>query len=204
MKVKICGITNIEDAKLVSELGADAIGFIFYRKSKRYIEPKNAKKIIKQLPAFLIKIGVFVNENADVINKIAKEIKLNLIQLHGEESPEMIADIDLPVIKAFRVNDNFDYVVLSEYKNCSYLLDAFDEKEYGGTGHKFNWEKIPNEFKHKIILAGGVSINNIEQIYQEINPAAIDASSSIEIEPGKKDEIKLKNLLNKINELRNK
>jgi phosphoribosylanthranilate isomerase len=204
MKVKICGITNIEDAKLSYELGADAIGFVFYKKSKRYIEPKKAKIIINQLPAILLKVGVFVNESVEEINKIAKKVKLNLIQLHGEEPPEMIADIDLPVVKAFRIKNNFDYAVLSQYKYCSFLFDAFDEKEYGGTGQIFNWNNIPEELKNKIILAGGVSINNIEQIYHEINPAAVDVSSSVEIEPGKKDEIKLKNLLNKIKELRNK
>lgn len=204
MKVKICGITNIEDAKLSHKLGADAIGFIFYKKSKRFIEPKDAKVIINQLPPFVFKVGVFVNESVEEINEIAKEVKLNFVQLHGEEPPEMIAQIELPVIKVFRVKDNFDFAVLSQYKNCSFLLDAFDEKEYGGTGQKFNWNKIPIELQSKIILAGGVSAENIEKIYNEIKPYAIDVSSSVEIKPGKKDEIKLKELFKKIIELRNK
>lgn len=204
MKVKICGITNIEDAKLSHKFGADAIGFIFYKKSKRFIEPKDAKVIINQLPPFVFKVGVFVNESVEEINEIAKEVKLNFVQLHGEEPPEMIAQIELPVIKVFRVKDNFDFAVLSQYKNCSFLLDAFDEKEYGGTGQKFNWNKIPIELQSKIILAGGVSAENIEKIYNEIKPYAIDVSSSVEIKPGKKDEIKLKELFKKIIELRNK
>lgn len=202
MKVKICGITNLEDAKLSYDLGADAIGFIFYQKSKRYIEPKEAKEIINQLPVFLQRVGVFVNESSKEINKIAKEIKLNLIQLHGEEPPEVIDDIELPVIKAFRVNENFDYSILSKYKNCSFLLDTFNENEYGGTGQQFNWRKIPSELKGKIILAGGISENNVGPIYKEINPYAIDVSSSIEIEPGKKDHKKLKQLFQKLYELR--
>lgn len=202
MKVKICGITNLEDAKLSYDLGANAIGFIFYQKSKRYIEPKEAKEIINQLPVFLLRVGVFVNESSKVINKIAKEIKLNLIQLHGEELPEVIDDIELPVIKAFRVNENFDYSILSKYKNCSFLLDTFNENEYGGTGQQFNWRKIPSELKGKIILAGGISENNVGSIYKEINPYAIDVSSSIEIEPGKKDHKKLKQLFQKLYELR--
>jgi phosphoribosylanthranilate isomerase len=202
MKVKICGITKLEDAKLAYELGADAIGFIFYEKSKRYIEPKKAKEIMNQLPVFLLRVGVFVNESAKEINEIARDIKLNLIQLHGEEPAEMIYDIELPVIKAFRVNENFDYSILSKYKNCSFLLDAYNENEYGGTGQKFNWRKIPSELKEKIILAGGISENNVEQIYKEVNPYAIDVSSSIEIEQGKKDHFKIKQLFQKIYELR--
>ena len=202
MKVKICGITNLEDAKLSYDLGANAIGFIFYQKSKRYIEPKEAKEIINQLPVFLLRVGVFVNESVKEINKIARDIKLNLIQLHGEEPPEMIDDIELPVIKAFRVTENFDYSIVSEYKNCSFLLDAYNKNEYGGTGQKFNWRKIPSELKGKIILAGGVSENNVEQIYKDVNPCAVDVSSSIEIKPGKKDHKKLKQLFQKIYELR--
>jgi len=201
MKVKVCGITNIEDAKLSCDLGADAIGFIFYQKSKRFIEPNKAKKILKHLPAFIIKVGVFVNETPEKINKISKEIKLNLIQLHGEEYPEAVVKIDLPVIKAFRVKENFDYSLLKKYKNCSFLLDAYNNKEYGGTGQKFNWNKIPVELKNKIILSGGVSINNIEKIFNEINPAAIDISSSLETEHGKKDKNKMKKFFKKYNSL---
>jgi phosphoribosylanthranilate isomerase len=202
MKIKICGITNLEDAKLSYDLGAHAIGFVFYENSKRYIRPEKAKEIISKLSPFIFKVGVFVNTSAKEINSIAKEIKLNLIQLHGDETPEILTDVDLPVIKAFRVEDNFDYSILSKYKKCSFILDAFNENEYGGTGQRFNWRKIPSELKGKIILAGGISENNVEQIYKEVNPYAIDVSSSIEIVPGKKDHKKLKTLFQKIYELR--
>ena len=203
MKVKICGITNLDDAKLSYELGADAIGFIFYEKSKRYIAPEKAKEIIRQIPAFVLKVGVFVNESTDKINNIAKGIKLNLNQLHGNESPEMIADIDLPVIKAFRVSEDFDYSIIKQYYNCSFLLDTYNKNEFGGTGQQFNWKNIPSEIKSEIILAGGISENNIEQICKDVNPYAIDVSSSIEKEPGKKDHKKLKKLFKKIYEIRN-
>ncbi len=203
MKVKICGITNLEDAKLSYELGADAIGFIFYEKSKRNIQPEKAKEIIKQIPAFVIKVGVFVNESENNINQIAKDIKLNLVQLHGAEPPEMITKIALPVIKAFRVSDDFDYSTIEEYNNCSFLLDTYSKKEFGGTGERFNWKNIPENLKSKIILAGGISDKNIEQIYTEVNPYAIDVSSSVEIEPGKKDHQKLNHLFQKIYMLRN-
>jgi phosphoribosylanthranilate isomerase len=203
MRVKICGITNIDDAILSYELGADAIGFIFYEKSKRYIEPEKAKEIIRQIPAFVLKVGVFVNESTDKINNLAKDIKLNLIQLHGNESPKMIADIHLPAIKAFRVSENFDYSTLEQFKNCSFLLDTYNKNEFGGTGQQFNWKNIPSEIKSEIILAGGISENNIEQIYKDVNPYAIDVSSSIEKEPGKKDHKKLKQLFKKIYGIRN-
>lgn len=202
LKIKICGITNINDAKNAVELGADAIGFIFYNKSKRYVEPEIVKSIISELPAFVMKIGVFVNEDPQRINYIAKDIKLNSIQLHGDESPEYLSQINYPVIKAFRVDENFAFKKLSLYKNCSFLLDSFHKEEYGGTGLKFNWEKIPYEIRQKIILAGGISEESIEFIFNEISPYAIDVSSSIEIESGIKDINKLKILFEKINELR--
>lgn len=204
MKVKICGITNIEDAMLCYNLRADAIGFIFYKKSKRYIAPETAKEIIEKLPAFVLKVGVFVNESSEKINSISKEIKLNMVQLHGDESPEEVSNIDLPVIKAFRINSSFDYSTFSKYKNCSFLLDSFDKNDYGGTGKKFEWDKIPNELKNKIILAGGVSINNIKYIYENIKPSAIDISSSLEFEPGKKDKLKVEEFFKKFNSFKHR
>jgi len=202
LKIKICGITNIKDAKNAVELGADAIGFIFYKKSKRYVDPEIVKSIISELPAFVMKVGVFVNEDPALVNNITKNIKLNAVQLHGDELPEYLSQINCPVIKAFRVDDNFDFKKLSLYKNCTYLLDSFDQKEYGGTGLKFDWNVIPREMSEKIILAGGISSENIEFIYNKILPYAIDVSSSVEIEPGIKDINKLKRLFEKYNELR--
>lgn len=202
MKAKICGITNIEDAKICAELGADAIGFIFYKKSKRYVEPNIVKEIITQLPPFLIKVGVFVNEDINVVNSIAQEVGVNIIQLHGDESPEYLKDVNLPVIKAFRVNDEFDFSKLDNYENCSFLFDSFHKDEYGGTGLKFNWNEIPNKIRKKIILAGGISEENVEEIYRDIKPYAIDISSSVEVSPGKKDHKELQKLFEKLNEVR--
>lgn len=202
MKIKICGITNLEDAKLCAELGSDAIGFIFYKQSKRYVEPRIVKEIINHLPPFLTKVGVFVNEDVAEVNSIAEEVGLNIVQLHGDETPEYSNKINLPIIKAFRIKEDFDFSILSEYKNCSFLLDSFHNDEYGGTGLKFNWDKIPEKIKDKIILAGGVSENNIKQIYQEIRPYAIDVSSSVEVKPGIKDHKRIKRLFEKYNELR--
>ncbi len=203
MRVKICGITNIEDAILAQQLGADAIGFIFYDKSKRYITPNNAELISKQLSPFLMKIGVFVNEKIEEINNISAQVKLNALQLHGEEPPEVIEKINLPVIKSFRINNDFDFSILNKYKDVSFLLDSFSKDQYGGTGNTFNWYLIPNDFKNKIILSGGISIENVEEVIKKINPSAIDVSSSLEEYPGKKDHHKLKQFFEKINALRN-
>ncbi|OGV03872.1 MAG: hypothetical protein A2330_10340 [Ignavibacteria bacterium RIFOXYB2_FULL_36_7] len=209
MKVKICGITNVEDALLCESLGADALGFIFYKGSKRFVEPEVAGEIIAKLSPFTVKVGVFVNSSPEEINKTVMEIKLNVVQLHGDENPEVISKINFPVIKSFRIKNGFDFSVLTKYERVSYLFDTYlpggqagSEKEYGGTGKIFNWKLIPEELRNKIILSGGISINNIEEIYKNIKPAAVDLSSSLEIKPGKKDREKVKEFFKTINYLR--
>ena len=204
MKIKICGITNIEDALLCEALGADALGFIFYKESKRYIAPPNAFEITKLLSPFTMKVGVFVNESSGNINQIASEIKLNTIQLLSVETSESTWKISLPIITSFRVDSNFDYGILEDYPNNYYLLDTYSKTEYGGTGKVFDWKKIPDKYKSKIILAGGISIDNIEEIYTKVKPAAVDVSSSLESEPGKKDPEKVKAFFKKFNELKGK
>jgi phosphoribosylanthranilate isomerase len=202
LKVKICGITNFEDAELCAQLGADALGFIFYKKSKRYVNPDTARDIINSLPPFVIKVGVFVNEEPRIVNKIAEKVKLNIIQLHGDETPEYLHQIEYPVIKAFRVNEEFDFERIKEYKDCSFLLDAFHTNEYGGAGIKFNWNLIPDSIKDQIILAGGISKDNIESVNKLVNPYAVDLSSSLEAEPGIKDPKKIHELFMKINSIK--
>ncbi len=202
MKVKICGITNLEDALLAINLGADAVGFIFYEKSKRYIQTQKAAEIISQLPPFVFKVGVFVNESIDQINNIAETAGLNAIQLHGDECPEFAGEIKLPVIKSIRVRNSDDINIIEQYPNCSSLLDSFDKEFYGGTGANFNWDLIPDSTKGKIILAGGVSTENIEKIFYEIKPYAVDLSSSVEEFPGKKSVSKMKDFFSKVNKLR--
>ena len=202
MKVKICGITNLEDALTACELGADAVGFIFYEKSKRFIEYEKAKVIIESLPSSVLKVGVFVNEDFKTINKISNDIKLTTLQLHGEESPDYVKELSLPVWKAFRINDEFDFTILEDYKNCSFMFDTFSNSGYGGTGKTFNWGIIPANLKSKIILAGGISSQNIEKIYKEVSPPWVDVSSSLEKQPGKKDENKLNEFFKLIIKLR--
>lgn len=200
MKVKICGITNIDDAKFCVDCGADALGFIFYEKSKRYIEPDIAEKLIDSLPFFVFKVGVFVNEEVERVNQIANELKLNAVQLHGDENLDYCEKINYPVIKAIGVDEELNHN-LEKYSNYTILLDSKDEKEYGGTGQRFNWDVIPDEYKSKIILAGGVSENNLEEIYNKIKPQTVDLSSSLEKEPGIKDHKKVKSFFRKFNKL---
>ena len=204
MKIKICGITNIEDALLAEQLGADAVGFIFYKQSKRYISPEAAKVISQKLSAFTLKVGVFVNEPEDEINRIAGIAKLNLIQLHGDEKPGMISKLMLPSIKSFRIDEDFSFSILEEYPCTNFLFDTFSQNEFGGTGKVFDWNVIPPSLRKKSIIAGGVSENNIKDIFTTINPYSVDVSSSLEESPGKKDHNKMKSFFQKINQLRSK
>jgi phosphoribosylanthranilate isomerase len=143
------------------------------------------------LSPFILKVGVFVNETPENINAISKLAGLNIVQLHGDETPKQIAEINLPTIKAFRVSDDFDFDILNDYKNCYFLLDSYSISEYGGTGNIFNWDLIPKDLKDKIILSGGISSSNIQRIIKEVNPYAIDVSSSLEEFYGKKSHEKL-------------
>ena len=202
MKVKICGITNYEDASLCAGLGADAIGFIFYKQSKRYIEPDQAKRIIAKLPFLLMKVGVFVNEEAATVNTIAKNIGLSAVQLHGDEDIKYINQMNVPVIKGLRIKEGFNFQKLAEFGDCTFLLDTFSQKEMGGTGTTFDWNIIPAELRDRIILAGGISADNIEKVYREISPQAVDLSSSLEEYPGKKDKDKVVQFFKILNQLR--
>lgn len=201
MKIKICGITNYEDAKLACDLGADAIGFIFYKKSKRSVEAEEVKNIISKLPAFILKVGVFVNERIDIVNQIMQDCKLNIAQLHGDENVEYLNEINFPAVKALRISNNYDYNILKQYLNFNILLDTFNNNEFGGTGTNFKWDTIPSDIKSKIILAGGIKEENLEEIFSNILPYAIDVSSSLEEFPGKKNKSKMLSFFEKYNKL---
>ncbi len=190
VKIKICGITNIEDAQFCADIGVDAIGFIFYNKSKRYIEPKEAKKIVSSLPPFIIKVGVFVNEKKDKIISITEEVGLNVIQLHGNETPQFCTEIskNFPVIKSFPISEPDDINRITEYTNVTPLFDT-KSKDYGGTGNTFDWNllfPIKDKIKY-FILAGGLTASNVKDAIKLFNPYAVDISSSVEKEAGKKD-----------------
>lgn len=202
LKVKVCGITNIEDALLVESCGASGVGFIFYQESKRFVTPEKVKEIDEKLSDHILRIGVFVNTNADIINEISDFCNLNIVQLHGDEPDSCLKEINLPIIRAYRVESNsFKSVVI----NTSFvsLFDSFSDGQFGGTGKQFRWDIIPEVIINKSILSGGLNIDNLEQLFRDIRPAAIDISSSVEKTPGKKDKKKVKEFFNKYQILRN-
>ena len=196
-KVKICGITNLEDALLSAKFGADALGFNFYEQSPRYITPENAREIIEQLPAKVLKVGVFVNESLDKIVETASIAKLDALQLHGEESPEFASELkaktNLKIIKAFRVSPQFKPEDVLQYEVDAILLDAYSPKEHGGTGETFDWEiaKKVQEIFPKMYVAGGLWANNVINAIKKVNPFAVDSCSLLEKKNGKKDEVKV-------------
>lgn len=190
--IKICGITNYEDAAAAIEAGATAIGFNFYKKSKRYITPETAKDIAEKIRGKISTVGVFVNEEKSTVKSIGAMVKLTYCQFHGDESPEYVNSFS-NAIKSFRVNDSLRSVYFDDYKSVAFLLDAYDEQEFGGTGKTFNWllAREANEFG-KIILAGGLNESNIVEAIETVEPWGVDVSSGVEIEPGKKDKEKIK------------
>ena len=196
-KVKICGITNLEDARHSIACGADALGFNFYDKSPRYISTDMAKRIIEQLPDTIEIVGVFVNEKTDRIVEIADAARLDMIQLHGDETPEFTSAVavktGLPVIKAFRVSPDFTVNDLVDYETDAILLDAFSADQHGGTGKIFNWNvaREVSESGRKLYLAGGLSAANITDAVTAVRPYAVDACSLLEREPGRKDHDKV-------------
>jgi phosphoribosylanthranilate isomerase len=189
--IKICGITNLEDALVSIEAGADALGFNFYKKSPRYIEPVKAREIIERLPVSVLNVGVFVNENSpEDVAGIAQEVKLNAVQLHGEESPEYCAGLkSYHVIKAFRVSPRFKSEDVLKFKVDSILLDTYSREAQGGTGEIFDWSiaaETQNLFP-KVFLAGGLAPENIARAIRQVNPYAVDVCSGLEVINGKKD-----------------
>ncbi|MFZ7755346.1 phosphoribosylanthranilate isomerase [Bacillus thuringiensis] len=201
MKVKICGITDVETAKSACEYGADALGFVF-AESKRKITPKRAKEIIQELPANVLKIGVFVNESVEVIQKIADECGLTHVQLHGDEDNHQIRRLNIPSIKSLGVTSESDMKNAQGYEADYILFDSPKEKFHGGNGKTFSWELLghmPKELQKKTILAGGLNALNIEEAIRIVRPYMIDVSSGVEIE-GKKDVEKIKQFIIKAKE----
>lgn len=199
IKIKICGITNIEDATLAAGLGADALGFIFYRGSKRYIDPDDARKIISALPPFLTKVGVFVNQELEEIRDIQENTGINAVQLHGDETPEFCSSVSSTVIKAIRVKDSSDLENLAQYPVQAILLDTYSDSEYGGTGQSFDWGILDNNsIPEKIILSGGLNPDNVLEAVRMVNPYAVDVNSGVEAEPGKKDREKVRKFIEAI------
>ncbi|PEX86337.1 phosphoribosylanthranilate isomerase [Bacillus cereus] len=201
MKVKICGITDVETAKRACEYGADAIGFVF-AESKRKISSEKAKEIIQEIPANVLKVGVFVNESVEVIQKIAEECGLTHVQLHGDEDNYQIGRLNIPSIKSLGVTSKDDMRNAQAYETDYILFDSPKEKFHGGNGKTFSWKLLthmPNELREKTILAGGLNILNIEEAIRTVQPYMVDVSSGVETE-GKKDLKKIKQFIIKAKE----
>ena len=199
VKVKICGMTQLKDAVLAVEQGADAVGFIFYKKSPRSVNMKEVREIISKLPPFVDTVGVFVNESADQVNKVAEYCGLDLVQLHGEESPSYCRKIQRRVIKAFRVKDLQSIKQLEKYSVSGFLLDTFTENLHGGTGKVFDWNLVhPAKKVGPVILAGGLTPRNIRQAISQARPCGVDVCSGVEKSPGIKDPEKVRAFLNNI------
>lgn len=194
MNVKICGITNLSDAMTAVEAGADALGFIFYPKSPRYIAFQNAARIIRELPARILKVGVFVNAPREDVLAAQQECQLSVLQFHGEETPEFCAGFTGQTWKAFRVNGPETLNRLVCYRTTAWLLDAWSPAMPGGTGERFDWDLAVEAQKagRPIILAGGLTPENVTSAVQHVRPMAVDVSSGVEMAPGKKDSAKVK------------
>ena len=198
VKIKICGITNLEDALAALFSGADAIGFVFYKKSPRYIDPKKARNISRILPRKIMRVGVFVDEKESKIKSISKICGLDMLQFHGNESPEFCSRFKgIKIIKAFRVKNRLELKELKKYKTFAYLFDTFSESQAGGTGKKFNWNLLPekSKIKRSVFLSGGLNIRNVKSALKQVNPDWIDLSSSVESRPGKKNHKKIRSFI---------
>lgn len=196
VRIKICGITNKKDALIASEYGADALGFIFAQ-SPRKISPSSARKIISQLPPFITRVGVFVDENPNTVNEIVNLCGLDAVQLHGRESPSYCKKIRSRVIKVFRAKDRLSLRNIPRYDVSAIMLDTYSKEKYGGTGKIFNWDLALYAKKYglPLILSGGLNLSNILPAIRQVHPYAVDISSGIEIIPGEKDIKKMKRAL---------
>lgn len=190
VRVKICGITNLDDARLAADLGAHALGFIFYPRSPRSVAPDAAREIIRALPPFVLSVGVFVDEEAGVVRELAATVGLDWVQLHGRESPDYCKSLGRRVIKGFRVKSEDIFRELGEYQGAvqAFLLDTYKPGLPGGTGETFDWDLARRAATFgPIILAGGLTADNIAEAVRVARPAAVDVASGVEAAPGRKD-----------------
>ena len=204
--IKICGITTLDDALAAVDAGADALGFNFYQRSPRYISPANAREITNQLPPSILKVGVFVNEELQSLLTIASDANLSAVQLHGDETPGYCSQLrEKYVIKAFGAGNKFDWRAVDRYDVQAIMLDTKDDLLRGGTGRVFDWSiarransSTANSAKPKLFLAGGLSPENVAEAIATVKPYGVDACSSLECSPGKKDHARMRAFVNAV------
>lgn len=195
-RVKICGITRPEDAERACAAGADALGFVFYAQSPRAVDPEQVRQIVAGLPPFVVSVGVFVDRPLQEVLDIAKRCRLHAVQLHGQEDPEYCSRIPLKVIKAFRIGGDRLPEEISRYQVDAILLDTYRPGLPGGTGETFSWD-LARQAKRfgRIVLAGGLDCDNVAEAIAQVQPYAVDVSSGVEREPGRKDPVLLAEFL---------
>lgn len=199
IKVKICGITNLEDAKWAASFGASFIGLNFVKESVRRLTEDKAQEIVKSLPGFVTPVGVFADAEEKQILKMAKHTEVKIVQLHGDETPELcnaLKSAGLKVIKAIRIRDDSSMNHLPSFIGCVdyFLLDAYSEESLGGTGETFPWEMAgrAKEYEIPIFLAGGLTVENVRKAVKEVRPFAVDTASGVERSPRRKDPDKMR------------
>jgi phosphoribosylanthranilate isomerase len=192
--VKICGMTNLEDALAAAEFGADALGFVFHDPSPRGISIERAARIAAKLPPGIVKVGVFVDADEEIVLKAIAACTLNLLQFHGNESPDYCLQFGLMTMKAFRIKDAASLEDLPKYPTDAWLLDSYVPNKPGGSGETFNWElaRQARDIGKPIFLAGGLTHENVADAVRRVQPYAVDVSSGVEAIPGKKDLTKVK------------
>ena len=193
VRVKICGITSVQDALTAVKHGADAIGLVFYAPSSRNVSIAQAQEIAGQIPAFVSVVGLFVNADASFVNKVISQVEINLLQFHGDETPKACNQFSLPFIKAIRVKPDTNLIqcAIDFSAAKALLLDTYTEGLMGGTGHVFDWDLIPKQMAKPVILAGGLTADNVAQAIQKVQPYAVDVSGGVEMSKGIKDTDKI-------------
>src|ERR1017187_9796836 len=199
-QVKICGITNVADARAAAEAGADMIGLNFYDGSPRHITLATAVEISRALPPFALRVGVFVNPDEALVNRAIADCGLGMLQFHGDESSEFCTQFGLMCMKAIRVRDEASLQQLKNFHTDAFLLDAHSKSGLGGTGEKFNWELAieAQKFGKPIFLAGGLTPENVADAVRQVRPFGVDVSSGVDISPGRKDHAKLRAFINAV------
>jgi phosphoribosylanthranilate isomerase len=193
IRAKICGITRVEDALSAVQCGADAIGLVFYEKSPRNVSLERAAQIVAALPPFVTAVGLFVNEDASTVRNIRQRVGIDLLQFHGDETPEYCQSFSAPYIKALRVRPELNLIqYAADFASArALLLDAYQEGVAGGTGKTFDWDLIPAELGKPVILAGGLDPDNVGEAIRRVRPYAVDVSGGVEREKGIKDAAKI-------------
>ncbi len=198
-RVKVCGITRVEDALFAADLGVDALGFVFYPKSPRFISPPLASEIIEKIPPFISTVGVFVDAPAREVQGIIEQCGLSAVQLHGQESPDFCREFEVMVVKAFRVKGSQLPPDLDQYSVDAILLDTYQAGVPGGTGSTFSWDvAVAAKRFGRVVLAGGLNCDNIEKALETVDPYGADVSSGVEATPGRKDARLLEGFVRKV------